>query len=279
MNKSTWVFIAILSIIIAGGLAYRHFVQELDSRGATRLMRALEENDTEKTEDLLQTADIHARDKSGQTALFYAARHAQQPKIIYKLILAGADPLATDKHGYTPLMAAAASNPNPVIVKVLAKQGGLSVAQQHNKDKALRVAAQQNGLPVIKMLLMARANPFVPDDTGRQAADYLAENTQLSETEKTDLRQVLMLLEILEAREEFSANHNSKQVQKAGAGSPVKPQPVKKPVEKKIEEPILQRPVEKTEKSSAEASAKPTPKPIEKEMASAQDIEPKTAPK
>ena len=59
MKKSTWVFIAVLAVIIAGGLAYRRFTQELDSRGATRLMRALEENDTEKAEIFLDETNTH----------------------------------------------------------------------------------------------------------------------------------------------------------------------------------------------------------------------------
>lgn len=238
MNKSTWVFVAVLSVLIAGGLAYRHFAQELDSRGATRLMRALEENDTEKVEELLDKADLNVRDKSGQTALFYAARHAQQPQMIYKLILAGADPLTTDKQGYTPLMAAAASNPHPAIVKVLARQGGFSKEQQSNKDKALFVAARNNGVPVIKMLLIAHADPAAQDDHGRQVADYLADNPKLSETEKADLRQVMMMLEILQAREAFAMSFAAKPSAKAQAepGPAPKSKAAKKPVEKKIEE-------------------------------------------
>lgn len=233
MNKSTWVFVAILSVLIAGGLAYRHFAQELDSRGATRLMRALEENDNEKVADLLETADIHARDKSGQTALFYAARHAEQPQILHKLILAGADPLTTDKHGQTPLMAAAASNPHPAIIKALARQGGSSQVQQQNKDKALFVAARYNTLPVIKMLLIAHANPAVQDEHGHQAAHYLADNTQLNDSDKTDLRQVMLLLEILQAREQF-APHSPAQPPVQTASTPTPAETVKKPVEKKL---------------------------------------------
>ncbi len=261
MKKSTWVFVAVLSVLIAGGLAYRHFAQELDSRGATRLMRALEENDTEKATDLLNKTDVNVRDKSGQTALFYAARHAQQPQIIHKLILAGADPLTTDKHGQTPLMTAAALNPNPVIVKVLAKQGGLSAAQQQNKDKALLVAARHNTLPVIKMLLIAHANPAAQDEHGHQAANYLAENTQLSDTDKTDLRQVMMLLEILQEREQFAAGFATK----AEPISTEKPKTAKKPVEKKIEESTSIKP---TEMGNS--------KPIEKEMAPTEKETPTT---
>lgn len=267
MSKSTWVFIAILSVIIAGGLAYRHFAQELDSRGATRLMRALEENDTEKTEDLLQTADIHARDKSGQTALFYAARHAQQPQIIHKLILAGADPLTTDKHGQTPLIVAAAANPNPTIVKVLARQGGLSTVQQHNKDRALFAAAHSNTLPVIKMLLITHANPSVQDENGHQAADYLTENPKLNDAEKTDLRQVMMFLEILESREHFAANYVGKQNIKPVLASVPQPSAARKPVEKKMTEATVPNPTAKVEKSTETTKIKPTSKPAEKGIA------------
>ena len=267
MNKSTWVFVAILSVAIAGGLAYRHFAQELDSRGATRLMRALEENDTEKTEDLLATADIHARDKSGQTALFYAARHAQQPQIIHKLILAGADPLTTDKHGQTPLMVAAASNPNPLIIKVLARQRANSTAQQHNKDKALWVAAHSNTLPVIKMLLIANANPAVQDEQGRQAANYLAENTKLSEAEKTDLRQVMMTLEILDARERFVAGYKAEQHTQTPPTALAPSSVAKKPVEKKMAEATAEKSTNKVEKSTEKTAIKQTSKPTEKERA------------
>lgn len=225
MQKSKWVFIAVLAGVVVGGVAYRHFAQEVDARGATRLMRALEENNTDKMEDLLVRSNVNVRDKAGQTALFYAARHAQQPLIIHKLILAGADPLATDKHGFTPLMVAAATNPNPVITKVLSRYGGTPAHQQQNKDKALFEAARQNGFAVIKMLLIAHANPASQDESGRHAADYLAENPQLSEAEKTDLRQAMLLLEILDARQAYAAYGMSPKAQ----DKPAKPQPADKP--------------------------------------------------
>ncbi len=225
MQKSKWVFIAVLAGVVAGGLAYRHFAQEVDARGATRLMRALEENNTDKMEDLLGRSNVNVRDKAGQTALFYAARHAQQPLVIHKLILAGADPLATDKHGFTPLMVAAATNPNPVITKVLSRYGGTPAYQQQNKDKALFEATRQNGFAVIKMLLIAHANPASQDESGRHAADYLAENPQLAEAEKTDLRQAMLLLEILDARQAYAAYGMSPKAQE----KPAKPQPADKP--------------------------------------------------
>ncbi len=48
--------------LIGGGLLYRHFAQDVDSRGATRLMRAIEENDTEKAEKLLDGQEVNVRD-------------------------------------------------------------------------------------------------------------------------------------------------------------------------------------------------------------------------
>lgn len=189
---------------VGGGLVYRHVAQERDSRGATRLMRALEEDDTQKMEKLLNKEEVNLRDKSGQTPLFYAARHTSQPQVIHKLLLAGADAFATDKYGNTPLMVAAKENPNPAVTLALAKQGGFSKRQTRNKNDALFLAAQYNRADIIKTLLVANASPAVEDANRYHAADYLATNEQLSEQEKTDLRQVMLVLEILEERELFS---------------------------------------------------------------------------
>ena len=203
MNKHTWIVIGILLGVIAGGLAYRHFAQDVDSRGATRLMRAIEDNDLEKMEELLPTADVNVRDKSGQTALFYAARHATEPKTVYRLIVAGADPFATDKQGNTALMAAAAQNTAVPVVMALASRPGNSLEQrQQNLNNALIVAAKYNTSAVIKALLMANANP-AQAARERPMAEYLAGNEKLTEQEKNDYRQVMLVLEILEGREKF----------------------------------------------------------------------------
>ena len=203
MNKHTWIIIGILVGVIAGGLAYRHFAQDVDSRGATRLMRAIEDNDFEKMEELLPTADVNVRDKSGQTALFYAARHATEPKTVYRLIVAGADPFATDKQGNTALMTAAAQNTAVPVVMALASRPGNSLEQrQQNLNNALMMAAKYNTAAVIKALLIANANP-AGIAHGRPLAEYLAANEKLTEQEKNDYRQVMLILEILEGREKF----------------------------------------------------------------------------
>ncbi len=209
MNKHTWIFIAAMIGLIGGGLLYRHFAQDVDSRGATRLMRAIEGNDTGKMDKFLHAGDINVRDKAGQTALFYAARHATEPKVIYQLIVAGSDPLATDKAGNTPLTTAAKYNPSTAVVLALAKQGNRHPQQQQaNKNKALQRAAKYNSADVIKALLIAHASPVVPKERSSAAA-YLAENEKLTEQEKTDFRQAMLVLEILEAREQFAKSMNN----------------------------------------------------------------------
>jgi ankyrin repeat protein len=201
MNKRTWVFIAVMIGLIGGGLFYRHLAQDVDSRGATRLMRAIEENDDWETGQLLQTEDVNVRDKAGHTALFYAARHATNPKTIYRLIVAGADPLATDKDGNTPLTTAAKYNSSSAVVMALAKQGH-NQAQQTNKNKALQRAAKYNSANIIKTLLIAHANPAPKGEPS--VVGYLADNEKLTGQEKIDYRQAMLVLEILEAREQFA---------------------------------------------------------------------------
>lgn len=240
MDKRTWVFIAIMIGFISGGLLYRHFAQDVDSRGATRLMRAIEENDTGKALKLLSTEDINVRDKSGQTALFYAAKHVTEPKVIYKLIVAGADPMALDKAGNTPLVTAAKYNPSAEIVMALAKHSQRALQQQENKDKALIKAAKYNTAEVIKTLLIAQASPAAFESNGKGAAEYLADNEKLTEQEKNDYRQVMLILEILEGREKFA---------KFAAAAQSKP---KEKTESKNQQTSIQKSADKKVKSTQE---------------------------
>ncbi len=207
MKTHTWVIICILVGMIAGGLLYRHFAQEVDSRGATRLMRAIEENDPEKMDKFLHAGDVNVRDKSGQTALFYAARHATDPKTVYQLIVAGADPFLADKHGRTALVAAAEFNSSvPVVMALAAQELRLPEQHQQNLNEALARAAKHNTAEVIKALLIANVRLAAGPDK-QPLADFLAHNEKLSEQEKNDYRQAMLVLEILDAREQFLKNH------------------------------------------------------------------------
>lgn len=241
IKKSTWIVCGIILLLIGGGLLYRYVAQDVDSRGATRLMRALEENDITKTRQLLENGtDIHARDKSGQTALFYAARHTNDPLLLHKLVAAGADTLAKDKQGYTPLMTAAKYNTSPRILIALARYGRFLKEQTENKDKALAVAAQYNQADIIKTLLITGATPT--DADGINTADLLTNNEQLSEQEKTDLRHVMLVLEILEARAKFRRENY--------------PQPTEKRAESPRQAPVEKKPEPKPESETVLAEQK-----------------------
>ncbi len=253
---------AILAGLVCAGLLYRQVAQEVDSRGATRLMRALEENDTQRARELLETGtDIFAQDKSGQTALFYVARHAEEPALLYKLLLSGDNPLAQDKHGYTPLMYAAKYNPSPVLIKALAKHGGLSADYTANRNRALLVAARHNNLAVIKALLNTNASSAFTTPDGKTAADLLADNEHLSPQEKTDLRQALLVLEILEARNTFANNVKPGKAEKKSPQAKTSPakKPVPKPTLKQMEQPVTQPLQAATQAETENSQATPPP--------------------
>lgn len=259
MDKRTWIFIAVLIGIICGGLAYRHFAQDVDSRGATRLMRALEENNTDKTLKLLTVEDINVRDKTGQTALFYAAKHATDPKVIYKLIVAGASVLDTDKNGNTALTTAARHNPSAAVVTALAKHGPDSAQQQVNKNKALIQAAKHNTSAVIKALLKVQASPAPQGPDAPGAAVYLTDNENLTEQEKTDYRQVMLMLEILEAREQFAKSVQERKGKKTETAA-----------EKTAEKPVAPSKVAPVKKVADAAKAEEKPAPPTPETAETQ---------
>ena len=227
------MIIVILAGLVCAGLVYRRSAQDVDFRGATRLMRALEENDTQLARELLENGtDISVQDKSGQTALFYVARYAEEPSLLYKFLLSGADPLAQDKHGYTPLMYAAQHNSSPTLVRALAKHGGFSDEQITNRNRALLLAARHNNSAVIKTLLSTHASPSFTTPDGKTAADLLAANEHLSAQEKNDFRQAMLILEILEARSTFTNNIKSGKTDKESAPSKTIPTPIEKPASK-----------------------------------------------
>ena len=83
-------------------------------------------------------ADVKAQDKSGRTALIWAATNNQNPEVITTLLKAGADIKAQDKDGRTGLMWAARYNKvNPeVFIMALLNVG----ADAKAKDKAGKTA-------------------------------------------------------------------------------------------------------------------------------------------
>ena len=136
-------------------------------------------------------------DNEGHTALFYAARHAKEAQPIEKLLAAGADPNRADNDGQTPLFWAAEFNPNDSITLVLVKGGANPNMADKQGQTPLMLAAAHNQKAVLDILLRAKADPSAKDQAGKTAADYLAQNEEFTEQERTDYRQAMLVLHLL----------------------------------------------------------------------------------
>ncbi len=199
MKMSTVLTALLVAALLAGGLYLRYHNKDTDSRGATRLMRSIENHaEMQDTLKLIEKSkDINVRDKSGQTALFYAARSAQDPQVVRDLLEAGANLHIADDNGQTALMVAARYNPSPAVLEEFTKNGAHVNAADNEGNTALLLAAQYNTPAVIRALLRAKADPDLAGPEGKTAADALAENSQLSDQDKTDYRQAMLVLSIL----------------------------------------------------------------------------------
>ena len=234
MEKKNFITIGLVLAIIGAGLTYRYFMRDTDSRGATRLMRAIEQHDTLKSTAKLITKakDVNARDKKGQTALFYAIKHSQDEELVRQLLLAGADITTPDKNGDTPLLLASRDNPSAEIINMLTRYG----ADVHQTDKhgntPLALAARYNAGPAIEALLRTEASLDITDKNGKRLEDFLAENMKLSELEKNNYRQVIFIISLLEARAAARAARSEMENQKAlAAHSRRQEEPANTPLE------------------------------------------------
>ena len=199
MKMSTVLTVLIVLAVLSGGLYLRYHNKDTDARGATRLMRSIENHaELQDTLKLIEhSEDINVRDKSGRTALFYAARNAQNPQVVRDLLESGANLHIADENGQTALMVAAQYNPSVGVLEEFTKNGAHVNAADNAGSTALFLAAQGNTAPVIKALLRAKADPDIPGPEGKTVAEALAENPQLSDQEKTDYRQAMLVLSIL----------------------------------------------------------------------------------
>ena len=199
MKKSTLFLIGFLLVLIGGGLTYRYFARDTDSRGATKLMRAIQSNEELKTTSKLiaKSEDINVQDKKGQTALIYAVRHSQESNLIRNLLVAGANVKIADNQGNTPLLIASKNNPSAEITQLLILYGADVNAFGPDGQTPLALAARHNTGAVIEVLLRANADLEIP---GVRVEDLITNNLKLSEQERSTYRQLLLLLSILEAR-------------------------------------------------------------------------------
>ena len=199
MKKVTVFWFIFVLLMLGGGLYYRYCFHRVDERGATLLMRGFESSASNK--DMLRllkrSDDLNVQDKSGRTALFYAARYTKDADILRKMLLDGADVFVTDNNGQTALMQAARYNESAEIVSLLSQVGGTINTTDKMQNTALLLAARHNKAAVIKELLRHGADPDLAGQDGRTAAQLLAENEYLTDQEKTDYRQAMLIVSIL----------------------------------------------------------------------------------
>ena len=203
MTKKHIVWAAVIALLIGGGLLHRTLTQEVDHHGTTKLMRAIEHHEKWKTIAKLASKKnntLNIADRKGNTALFYAVRHRTDKNEIDYLLGAGADISAQNKQLQTVLFEAARFNPSPEIITFLCARGLPVNARDIDGNTPLILAARYNSAAVVKALLGEGADLEVQGADGRTARELLAENENLSEQEKTDFRQAMLVLSMLEAR-------------------------------------------------------------------------------
>lgn len=122
-------------------------------------------------------ADVKARDKTGVTALMFAAGYSHKPNIITYLIEQGANLKARDIIGGSILMAAAGHNREPDIITRLIKHGADLEARDHVGKTALMFAAGYNRNPdIILRLIKHGADVKAKDKDGKTALDFAEKN-------------------------------------------------------------------------------------------------------
>lgn len=122
-------------------------------------------------------ADLKATDKTGVTALMFAAGYSHDPDIITLLIRHGADLKARDRIGGSILMAAAGHNQQPDMVTRLIEHGADIEATDHVGKTALMFAAGYNKNPEVMLRLIRHgADTNSKDKDGKSALDFAKYN-------------------------------------------------------------------------------------------------------
>lgn len=200
MHKNITIFVVALILLFGGGFWYRYRQNATDERGATKLMRSFEEEETDQQKLIRlirHTDNVNERDKSGRTALFYAARRSTDAEPVSFLLRMGADLSVTDELGQTSLMTAVRYNSSEKVLAQLLVAGAPINAADHDGFTALMIAARHNTPGIVKKLVRAGADPDIKNKEGKTAADFLAENKKFSEEEKNDFLLAFKVLSII----------------------------------------------------------------------------------
>lgn len=122
-------------------------------------------------------ADINRKTKNGYTPIVESIIRGE-PKIVKKLLDAGADPNIVDQHGITPLMyvskAAGILPPhiNRSLVKLLVDNGAHVDLQDMNGRTALMYAVVNRKSDIVEYLLSIGAETQILNKEGKNAANY-----------------------------------------------------------------------------------------------------------
>lgn len=203
MNKNVYVFLAAALILVAGGLYHRYRVNSADERGATQLMRLLEDSATNKRipkRFLKHNKEINARDNAGQTALFYAVRHGVEKEGVRQLIAAGSDVQLTDNKDQTVLMEALRKEASMDVITELLRHGVPVNAQDNEGNTALLIASENGKAELVKVLLRAGADPDIANQAGKKAVDLIKKNKNFSADEKNLYHQAMLVISIIGPR-------------------------------------------------------------------------------
>lgn len=116
---------------------------------------------------LAKGASVQAKDKSGETPIFGAARW-EDSAIMSLLLEAGADPNITNKSGDTALLAACRYNTHPGVVRLLVKSGANAEVCGKGKATALHLLCKKDALPAdgVAALIEAQVNVGAKDEQG-----------------------------------------------------------------------------------------------------------------
>jgi ankyrin repeat protein len=141
---------AILVTVWGAFIMIPSFAQEAHLRtlAATGTVQEIREalRDTSEVSKRGAGADINARSRSGETALFYAAQYNPNPEMIITLLAAGAAQEDCDALGRTALMAAAWGTSNPAVITTFLKAGADAKAKSSAGRTALDYARENPNL-------------------------------------------------------------------------------------------------------------------------------------
>jgi ankyrin repeat protein len=154
-------------------LVQRHGNLELtDSNGDTALNVAIKHHHDTIWKIALRACPAAARmsDNMGKTPL-----HNADAEAVDVLLESRADINARTKDGETALYLAASSNDTEKALRLLARQAQVNIVTHGPRNTALHLAAAQNNVRLVESLLDHNADPSIQDSRGRTPLHYAAQ--------------------------------------------------------------------------------------------------------